>query len=119
MGRKLILCIDNRATQAEVRKLLLECEGHRVLMASSGRAGLTLFSIRAVDLVLLDYDTRRLNAVSVAARMRDLKPDVPIIVISHHSRPPKSMQGLADAYISKGAHPYVLLDRIHELLTQT
>jgi two-component system OmpR family response regulator len=118
MGRKLILCIDNRATQAEVRKLLLECEGHRVLMASNGRAGVTLFAIHSVDLVLLDYDTPQLNAAGVIAKMRDLKPNVPIVMISHRRRPPEGMQCLVDAYVSKGQHPCVLLERIRALLTR-
>lgn len=119
MSRKLVLCIDDRATSAEVRKLLLECQGHRVLMASTGRSGLTSFARHSVDLVVLDYDLPGINGVALAAKMHEFKPHVPIIILSGYTTPPAGVKGTVDAYIRKGEHPHVLLDCVDKLLRQT
>jgi DNA-binding response OmpR family regulator len=119
MARKVVLCIDDRTTSAEVRKLLLECEGHRVLMASNSRSGLTSFARHSVDLVLLDYDLPGINGAALAAKMREFKPQVPIVILSGYTTPPAGVKGTVDAYIRKGEHPTVLLDCVEELLRQT
>ena len=119
MSKKVILCIDDRGTYAEVRKLLLECEGYRVLMAGHSKAALKQFTKHSVDLVLLDCDTPGLNGPMVAARMHALRPEVPIVVISVHSVPSEGIKKVADAYIPKGEHPFVLVERIDELLMLT
>ena len=119
MSRKVVLCIDDRTAGAEVRKLLLECEGYRVLMASSGRTGLTTFMTRNVDLVMLDYDLPDMNGAVVAAKMREVKPQIPIIILSGYTLPPLGVKRIADAYVRKGEHPTVLLDCVDELLKLT
>jgi CheY-like chemotaxis protein len=119
MPRKLVLCIDDRTTSAEVRKLLLECEGHRVLMASNGRSGLTSFARHSVDLVVLDYDLPGINGAALAAKMREFKPQVPIIILSGYTTPPAGIKRIVNAYIRKGEHPSVLLDCADELLRRS
>lgn len=116
MSRKLVLCIDDRTTSAEVRKLLLECEGYRVLMASDCRSGITCFAKRPVDLVVLDYDSTAVNGILLAAKMREFKPQVPIIILSGYTTPPAGVRRTVDAYIRKGEHPSSLLDCVEELL---
>ena len=116
MPRKVVLCVDDRTTGAEVRKLLLECEGYKVLMASDGRKGLSSFATRWIDLVLLDYELPDMNGAAVARKMRQLKPDVPIIMFSAHTLAPMGVRHLIDAYIAKGEHPDVLLDCVGDLL---
>jgi DNA-binding response OmpR family regulator len=119
MVRKVVLCIDDRTTSAEVRKLLLECEGHRVLMASNVRSGLTSFARHSVDLVVLDYDLPSIDGVALAAKMHELKPEVPIIILSGYTTPPAGVKRTANKYVRKGEHPSVLLNCVEELLRQT
>jgi DNA-binding response OmpR family regulator len=119
MSRKLVLCIDDRTTSAEVRKLLLECEGYRVLTASNCRSGITSFAKHSVDLVVLDYDLPDVNGTVLAAKMREFKPQVPIIILSGYTTPPAGVKRTVDAYIRKGEHPSALLDCVEELLRQT
>ena len=116
VSRKLLLCVDDRATSLEVRKLILEREGYEVLTASDGVAGLELFAARAVDLVVLDYNMPGLNGAVVAERMRTLKPDVPVIMLSAYFEPPADAAKLVDAYIAKGQNPRVLLEQISLLV---
>jgi CheY-like chemotaxis protein len=116
VSRKLLLCVDDRATSLEVRKLILEREGYEVLTASDGVAGLELFAARAVDLVVLDYNMPGLNGAVVAERMRTLKPEVPVIMLSAYFEPPGDAAKLVDAYIAKGQNPRVLLEQISLLV---
>lgn len=116
VSRKLLLCVDDRATSLEVRKLILEREGYEVLTAGDGAAGLELFAARAVDLVVLDYNMPELNGAAVAERMRALKPDVPVIMLSAYFEPPADAAKLVDAYIAKGQNPRVLLEQISLLV---
>lgn len=118
MSRKLLLCVDDRATSLEVRRLLLEREGYEVLTASDGTAGLELFADRPVDLVVLDYHMPEPNGAVVAQRMRALKPQVPVIMLSAYFEPPPDAAGFIDAYVTKGENPRVLLDQIRELIRE-
>ena len=119
MSRKLLLCVDDRLASLQARKLLLEREGYAVLTANDGIAGLELFVSRLVDLVLLDYNMPGLNGAVLAQRMRALKPEVPLVMLSGRFEPPAEAAGLIDAYISKGQNPCVLLNQIDQLLSLT
>ena len=116
MSSKLLLCVDDRPTSLEVRRLILERAGYEVLTASDGTAGLELFASRPVDLVVLDYNMPEPNGAAVAKRMRTLKPEVPVIMLSAHFEPPAEVDGLVDAYVTKGENPRVLLDQIRRLV---
>jgi DNA-binding response OmpR family regulator len=111
--------VDDRLASLQARKLLLEREGYAVLTANDGIAGLELFVSRLVDLVLLDYNMPGLNGAVLAQRMRALKPEVPLVMLSGRFEPPAEAAGLIDAYISKGQNPCVLLNQIDQLLSLT
>ncbi len=116
MSRKLLLCVDDRAATLEVRKMLLEREGYDVLTAADGPSRLELFASREVDLVLLDYNMPEENGAVVARKMRALKPEVPVIMLSAYFEPPAEAAGFINAYVAKGQNPRVLLDQISKLI---
>jgi CheY-like chemotaxis protein len=116
VSRKLLLCVDDRTSSLEVRRLLLEREGYEVLTASDGVAGLELFEARSVDLVVLDYQMPEPNGAVVAKKMRSLKPEVPVIMLSAYFETPPDAAGFIDAYVTKGQNPRVLLDQITRLI---
>lgn len=98
--------------------MLLEREGYEVLTASDGAAGLKLFAARLVDLVVLDYQMPGFNGAAVAKKMREIKPEVPVVMLSAHFEPPPETNGLVDAYVTKGENPRVLLEQITRLTRQ-
>lgn len=116
MSQKLLLCVDDRAASLEIRRLILEREGYAVLTAGDGLAGLELFAARPVDLVVLDYHMPEPNGAQVAQKMRRLKPEVPVIMLSAYFEPPPDAAGLIDAYVTKGENPRVLLEHIAHLI---
>ena len=116
VSRKVLLCVDDRAASLEVRRLILEREGYEVLTAGDGSVGLELFAARPVDLVVLDYHMPEPNGAVVAQKMRALKPEVPVIMLSAHFEAPADAARFIDAYVTKGQNPRVLLEQINQLI---
>lgn len=115
LGPKTVLCVDDEKIGLRVRKIMLESHGFRVLTAGSGQQGLSLFDDHHIDLVVLDYYMPDLNGGDVAAEMRRRRPDVPIIFLSaYFSLPPAALE-LANAFITKGDPPDVLIEKIQQL----
>lgn len=113
---KTVLCIDDEKIGLRVRKLMLEGEGYHVLTASSGQQGLELFDQNPVDVVVLDYYMPGLNGGDVAAELRRRRSGIPIIFFSaYFSLPPQALE-LANAFITKGDPPEVLIEKIQQLV---
>ena len=113
---KTVLCVDDEKIGLRVRKIMLESRGYRVLTASDGTEGLKLFDENPVDVVVLDYFMPELNGGEVAAEMRRRRPGVPIVLLSaYFSLPPEALDA-ADAFITKGDPPDVLIEKIKNLL---
>jgi CheY-like chemotaxis protein len=113
---KTVLCVDDEKIGLRVRKIMLESRGYAVLTANNGSDGLRVFDENPVDLVVLDYYMPELNGGEVASEMRRRRPGVPIVFLSaYFSLPPEALE-LADAFITKGDPPDVLIDRIQQLL---
>jgi len=83
--------------------------------ACSAQEGLELFAVQPIDLVLVDYVMPELNGAEVAVRMKRIKPDVRIVLFSGLALP-ESDRAHVDAFIEKGEHPTVVLQKIDELL---
>jgi CheY-like chemotaxis protein len=116
LGPKTVLCVDDEAIGLRVRKIMLESHGFKVLTANSGQQGLTIFDDNTVDLVVLDYYMPGMNGGDVAAEIRRRRPGVPIIFLSaYFSLPPAALE-LANAFITKGDPPDVLIEKIEQLV---
>src|SRR5580704_14623898 len=113
---KTVLCVDDEKIGLRVRKILLEGHGFKVLTATSGEQGLSLLEKHQIDLVLLDYYMPGMNGGDVAAEVRRRKPEIPIIFLSaYFSLPPAALE-LANAFITKGDPPDVLIEKIEQLV---
>jgi CheY-like chemotaxis protein len=111
-----VLCVDDERIGLRVRKIMLESRGYTVLTANDGAEGLKVFDQNQVDVVVLDYYMPGLNGGDVASEMRRRRPGVPIVFLSaYFSLPPEALE-LADAFITKGDPPDVLIEKIKHLL---
>jgi CheY-like chemotaxis protein len=113
---KTVLCVDDERIGLRVRKIMLEGHGFNVLTATSGEQGLALLEQHEVDLLVLDYYMPGMNGGEVAAEVRRRKPELPIIFLSaYFSLPPTALE-LANAFITKGDPPEVLIDKIEQMI---
>jgi CheY-like chemotaxis protein len=111
--------VDDEATGLSIRKMTLESQGYRVVTAENGADGLAIFSAEPIDLVVLDYKMPGMNGDVVAERMKQLKPSIPILMLSAYVDLPSETLGLVDRYLTKGEGPLMMLQAIAQLLTGT
>jgi CheY-like chemotaxis protein len=116
LNSNLVLCVDDELVGLQVRKILLERAGYRVLTASDGPAGLEIFSSEPVEAVILDYSMPGMHGGEVAVRMRQIKPHVPILLLSAYMGLSAEVTSLVDLYMTKGEGAPVLLEKLASLL---
>jgi CheY-like chemotaxis protein len=112
----LVLCVDDELIGLKVRKILLERAGYRVLTAPDGSTGLEIFASEPVDCVVLDYSMPGMNGGEVAAKMRQTKPQIPILLLSAYIGLPTEVLSMVDLCMTKGEGPPVLLNKLVSLL---
>lgn len=111
----MVLCIDDDVDVLECEKSFLESFGYAVLTAASGGKGLELASVHSVDVVIVDYLMPEMNGQEVAMKMRRLKPEALIIMLSAAIDVPEQALKLVDAFIAKNGLASQLLPMIAEL----
>ena len=117
MSRKTtILCIDDHWNSLIGSKMLLEQNGYRVLEATNGPEGLQLFLSQAVDAVVLDYSMPGMSGGVVAAKMKHINSQVPILLLSAYGAIPPATMESVDSFLAKAQPPNLLLSTLQQLL---
>lgn len=82
-----ILVVDDEAVIAQIIRLLLEPEGHEVMIADDGSRGFAAAQRQAIDLIILDLMMPVMDGFSVLAALRgaDRTASIPVIVLSARS----------------------------------
>ena len=76
-----ILLVDDDPLVTEATAGMLEQLGHRALIASSGTLALELIRLEpAIDLVITDQAMPGMSGTELAARVRDARPNLPIVL---------------------------------------
>jgi CheY-like chemotaxis protein len=114
----IVLCVDDETVGLAMRKQVLETLGYRVFTAESGPDALKTFSSEPIDIVILDYKMPGMNGDVVAERMKELKPSVPILMLSAYVDLPRETLALVDMCLTKGNGPLILLEAVAELLSR-
>jgi len=112
----LVLCVDDELVGLQIRKILLERAGYQVLTAPDGPSGLAIFSSEPIQAVVLDYSMPGMHGGEVAVRMRQIKPQIPILLLSAYMGLSSEVTSLVDLYMTKGEGAPVLLEKLGSLL---
>jgi len=115
MRKPTILCVDDELNVLSGREALLRLHGYDVVVTTSGRQSLRLLQQVAVDAVVLDYRMPEMMGDTVAARMKQLKPEVPIMMLSADRVPPAAL-GSVDTFFSKNVPPDLFVDAVHDMV---
>jgi CheY-like chemotaxis protein len=99
--RKVILVVDDDPAILQVRKLVFEVLGYRVLIAYSGEEALEHMQQHRVDLIVLDYTLPEMNGEQTARLIRSLHGNVPIVLSSSCCSVPDSVLEVVDASVDK------------------
>ncbi len=114
-----VLCIDDEVVGLKIRTLLLERAGYEVLSAAGGSQGLEVFAHETVQAVVLDFAMPGMNGAEVASRMRQIKPHVPILLLSAYVGLPADVTALVDVYMTKGEGAPKLLEKLDAMLSSS
>lgn len=107
-----ILVVDDDVSLLEVRQLLLEALGHRVLVADSGEKAIDLIATKSIDLVILDYLMPGMDGEETARAIRKHRASMPILLSTGCLEVPDRVQALVTALVPKGAGPSVLIEAL-------
>jgi len=119
----LILIVEESDSQAQALVALLDNAGFAVRRVASGEEALSCLDDGLPDLVVSDYHLPGMNGGQMARqfRMNAQTRSIPILMLTEDVAPGLEREGLesgADAYISKSAHPDLLVLRIRALLRE-
>jgi len=113
-----VLVAEDDAMQADLIRLYLERDGHRVRVVADGRSALEDARTRRPDLVVLDIMMPAMDGLDVCRVLR-AETDVPILLVSARSAENDKLLGLdigADDYMTKPFSPRELVARVRVLL---
>ena len=114
--RLLILCVEDNKTHLRLRKAVLERNGYFVASTANAAEAMRLFRKSPVCLVLTDHFLRGTSGTQLAAQMKKLKPEVPIVLYS--GRLPESLHNV-DCFIHKGDSVEHFLSMIGNLVQRS
>ncbi|SNS86940.1 PAS domain S-box-containing protein [Noviherbaspirillum humi] len=95
-----LLVVDDNVDAAETLALLLETQGHRVLVEHSAQRGLERLHEAAPDLMFLDIGLPDMDGYDMARRIRSLRlPRQPVLVaVTGYGQPQDREQALAAGF---------------------
>lgn len=106
MTCNLLLVDDHSLIRAGVRALVLDIPGYAVVgEASDGSQLLEMVEQLSPDIVLLDISMRETGGLEALQRLKRVRPQSKVLILSMHTDPALIMQAL-----ESGAHGYLLKD---------
>ena len=117
-----ILIVDDDLDLLGLIAYAVRQAGLLVVEASDGREAWELFQREDPDLCILDVNLPRLNGFELLSRIRDVRPGVPVMMLTVRSAEDDQVRALdlgADDYLTKPFSPRTLLARVRALLRRS
>ena len=124
---ELILVVEDDQAVRDSVSAIIRQHGYRVQSCADGGEAITYFTAgpNEIALVLTDVDMPHLGGAALASALRQLRPDLPLIVMSGLSREEpsgsdvQSARDLAQAFLTKPFTAEVLIETIQRVLHQS
>lgn len=98
-----LLIVDDDENIQRLYKEELEEEGYDVIIASSGESALEIFEKEKPDLVTLDILMPDIDGISVLRKMKEQRPDIPILMSTAYDYRDDFAVWASEAYIVKSS----------------
>jgi cyclic di-GMP phosphodiesterase len=119
---RLVLVVDDEIKVTELLRVVLEADGHTVVVASDGQSAVDEIVTRRPDLVILDIDMPHLNGFEVCEQLKsDPKTRmIPILVLTGVAADDRmrAWELGADEFLTKPFQPLEVAARARSLLRQ-
>ena len=99
-----ILVVDDEKGMRDFLAIMLQKEGHEVMVADCGEAALEMIRREIFDLVLSDIRMRRISGMEVLREVKACHPDTVVIMITAFASPETAVEAMKEGaydYISK------------------
>jgi two-component system response regulator PilR (NtrC family) len=99
-----VLVVDDEQAMREFLSVLLEKQGHRVIVASDGEQALRIVAGQPLDLVISDIRMPKVDGIKLLAGIRGQHAHLPVILITAYASSDSTIQAMrlgADDYITK------------------
>lgn len=120
--RERILVVDDEKLIRMTLRSRLEKDGYEVHEAETGAAALSLLQEEEPELVLLDYRLPDTDGIEVLRRIRELRPDVPVLLMTAYSSVGSAVEAMklgAYDYLDKPVRTEDLMAAIAKALETT
>jgi two-component system alkaline phosphatase synthesis response regulator PhoP len=117
-----ILIVEDEPNMVAGLRDNFEFEGHQVITAGDGVAGLERAIAEAPDLVILDVMMPRMSGLDVCKQLKSKRPSIPIIMLTARGQEVDKVVGLelgADDYVTKPFSIRELLARVKAVLRRS
>jgi CheY-like chemotaxis protein len=108
-----LLCIHRDPSQL----FHLEESGYQLVTATCGHEGLRLLMLQAVDAVVIEYHLGLLDGGIVASEIKQVKPQVPIVMVCDNLELTEDALKSVDAVVVRSDGHHFLVATIHFVLS--
>lgn len=105
---KRILIVDDDPDVHGLLHAALDAPDRRIESAYDGRAGLRLVERTPYDLVLTDLNMPELDGMTLLERIREVRPDTPVVVMTVASTPENLVRAIRERAFSYFSKPFTV-----------
>ncbi len=118
----ILLVEDEELLRAGVQEVL-EIQGYKVITAPDGEQALACLAAESIDLIITDLVMPKMDGIDFVKQLRQIKPDLPVIVVSGSTRNIMQRYGIdsiqvpgANASLPKPFKSVDLIEQVRQLL---
>ena len=94
-----ILCVEDQAEDMAILTAALEGIGYEVMPANNGGQAIDLLTNQRIDGVLLEYNLPDATGTALRAKLKAIRPDVPVLLFAGVGSQTPFILRFLDAYL--------------------
>jgi DNA-binding NtrC family response regulator len=102
----LILVVDDEPGIRKMLEVALRAEGHRVVALENPRRALEIAATEPFDLLVTDLSMPEMDGVELLARVREIAPDIPSIVITAYGSKETAIEAMRNGAVNYLEKPF-------------
>ena len=110
-----ILFVDDEQEFLELMSNRLQKRGFEVTIAHEGERALELVREQSFDAMVLDVKMRGLDGIEVLRRVKEIKPELPVLLLTGHASMEVAMTGVETGAVDYLLKPVPINDLIMRL----
>jgi len=110
-----VLLVDDNRTLCKTMSYILERKGYEVQIAGDGDAAIERVKEQAFDLILMDIKMPDLSGVETYRRIKDIRPDITVLMMTAYAVPDLVQAALREGAIAVIYKPFDMEDLLKKI----